>query len=132
MKKVLIAITATFVTWSILDFIVHVQLLQSTYEATADLWRPMEEMKTVLMHIVTLIIAIIFVSIYALFCQKPSIHTGLKFGALIGLFYGLSMGWGSYCYMPIPLSLALSWFIGVFVEMCLGGLIIGKILAKKG
>ena len=44
LKRNLLAIIAVFVVWSILDFLIHGMLLQSSYEATANLWRPMEEM----------------------------------------------------------------------------------------
>jgi len=131
MRKTILTIIAVFVTWAALDFILHGLLLVSTYEATAHLWRSMEEMKAMLMYGVTFVAATVFVSIYKLLCSDSSLGTGLKFGALVGLFYGTLMGWGSYCYMPIPLSLALSWFIGIFIEMSLGGLIIGKVFAKK-
>jgi len=36
-KQSLLAVIAIFITWSILDFIIHGTLLQSTYEATAEL-----------------------------------------------------------------------------------------------
>ena len=44
LKRNLLAIVAVFVVWSILDYLIHGMLLQSSYEATANLWRPMEEM----------------------------------------------------------------------------------------
>ena len=40
-KRIILAVVAVFIAWSILDFILHGLLLRSTYEATANLWRPM-------------------------------------------------------------------------------------------
>ena len=39
------------------------------------------------------------------------------------------MGYGSYSYMPISQSLALSWFLGTVVEFVAGGLLVGWILS---
>ncbi len=38
------------------------------------------------------------------------------------------MGFGSYTYMPIPFSLALSWFFGAFIEMTVAGVIVGWLI----
>ena len=38
------------------------------------------------------------------------------------------MGFGSYSYMPIPLTLAWSWFLGSWVEAITAGAIVGAII----
>ena len=127
-KRVLLAIVAVFIAWSILDYIIHGVLLQSTYEATANLWRPMEEMKMSLMYVVTLVFAVAFVAIYGFLFTEKSLVAGIKFGALFGLATGISMGFGSYSYMPIPLTLAWSWFFGSLFETLVAGGIVGAIV----
>jgi len=127
-KRVLLAIVAIFIAWSILDYIIHGLLLQATYEATANLWRPMEEMKMSLMYVVTLVFAVAFVAIYGFLVSPKSLVTGIKYGALFGLASGFSMGFGSYSYMPIPLSLAWIWFVGSLVETVAAGAIVGGII----
>jgi hypothetical protein len=54
MKRAVLAVIATFVAWSILDVIIHGLLIQSSYQDTAHLWRPMDEMNMPLMYGVTL------------------------------------------------------------------------------
>jgi len=39
-KRAILAVVGVFIAWSMLDFLIHGLLLQSTYEATANLWRP--------------------------------------------------------------------------------------------
>lgn len=129
--KLLLAIVAVFIAWSALDFVIHGVLLASTYEATADLWRPMDEMNMPLMYSVTLVFTVCFVLIYALLVERRSLSSGILYGTLFGLATGVSMGFGSYTYMPIPLTLAVSWFAGVLVELIVGGAITGAIL-KSG
>ena len=61
--------------------------------------------------------------------QKTSL-SGVKFGILFGLATGISMGFGSYSYMPIPLSLAWSWFLGSWIEAIIAGVIVGAIVTS--
>lgn len=128
LKRAIFAVVAVFIVWSILDFLIHGVLLNSTYESTAHLWRPMEEMNMPLMYFVTLVFAICFVAIYALLIKQKSLVSGVKFGVLFGLATGISMGFGSYSYMPIPISLAWSWFFGTWVEVIVAGVIVGMLM----
>ena len=127
-KRTIWSIVAVFVTWSILDFILHGLLLKTTYEATASLWRPMDQMNMPLMYFVTLIFTTCFVLIYALLVGKKSLVTGIQFGVLFGLATGITMGFGSYTYLPIPLTLAWSWFFGSWIKAVAAGTIVGAIM----
>lgn len=131
LKRPFIAVVVIFLAWSLLDFVIHGLLLQATYEATADLWRPMEEMNMTLMYIVTLAYTVCFVAIYDVFVSQKSVATGIKYGALFGLAAGISMGFGSYTFMPIPWSLALSWFTGTLVESIVAGALVGAIIKQS-
>ena len=127
-KKIILAVVAVFIVWSILDFVLHGLLLASTYQATANLWRPMDQMNRPLMYFVTLVFAVCFVLIYGLLVKQKSLVSGIQFGALFGLATGVSMGFGSYSYMPIPLTLAWSWFFGSLIETIAAGAIVGAII----
>jgi hypothetical protein len=127
-KRVFFAVVAVFICWSVVDFAVHGMLLRESYAATASLWRPMGEMKMGLMYVVSLLSCLAFVLIYALFFGKKSLGIALAFGGLFGFGAGVSMGYGSYTVMPIPYSMALSWFLGTLAQGLLGGLIVGAIV----
>ena len=128
LKKTILSIIVIFIAWSLLDFVIHGILLEQSYAATAHLWRPMEEMNMPLMYLVTLAYIACFVLIYAIFIRNKSLLTGIKFGALFGTAAGISMGFGSFSYMPIPLSLAVSWFAGMLLESIVAGALVGLIL----
>ena len=128
LKRNLLAIIAVFVVWSILDYLIHGMLLQSSYEATANLWRPMEEMNPFLCYGVKLGFSICFVLIYDLLISEKSLHNGIKFGLLLGLGNGLMGGLGSYVYMPIPLMLAEAWFAAALVQTVVSGAIVGALI----
>lgn len=132
MKRLLLAVIAVFVTWQLLDVLLHGLLLMKTYQETESLWRPMNEMKFVLMRLVGLLAAVVFVVIYAGLVHSKSVGTGLKYGFLFGLSAGASMGFGTYCVMPIPLSLAVAWCAGALVSGTIGGLLVGAIVKGAG
>jgi len=127
-KRTIWAVVTVCIAWSILDFILHGLILRSTYQATANLWRPMDQLNMPLMYFVTLIFAACFVLIYGFLVGRKSLATGIRFGALFGLATGISMGFGSYIYMPIPLTLAWSWFFGSWIEAIAAGAIVGAIM----
>ena len=127
-KRTFAAIALAFIVWSILDFVLHGVLLKPTYEATASLWCPMDEMNMPLMSLVTLVVVACFVLIYQLLVKEKSLFTGIRYGALLGLATGISMGLGSYVYTPIPMLLALSWMFGNWVEVIAVGAIAGAVI----
>jgi hypothetical protein len=129
-KRTVLAVIAVFVAWQILDFLIHNVWLMSTYEATAELWRPMEEMKMPLMMLVGLVTAVVFVCLYAWLIRPKSVFAGLSFGILFGIATGFSMGFGTYCVMPIPQKLAVAWSVGSLVETVLAGLLVGWIVKE--
>lgn len=128
MKRGILAVVAVYVTWFVLDMVIHVGLLGEAYRATAELWRPEAEMKMGLMQVVSIIAATGFVSIYALLISKKSMASGLKFGLLYGIAAGVGMGYGTYSVMPIPYSMALIWFLGTVVEAAAAGLVTAAIV----
>lgn len=130
MKRIVLAVLAVFVTWSVLDFVIHGLILGSAYAATPALWRPMDEMKTSLMYFTILVAAASLVVIYARFIADKGIKTAVLYGLVLGIGYGISMGYGSYSVMPIPYTMAFVWFLGTVVEMTAGGLVVGLIVKK--
>ena len=128
MGKIIGAIVAVFVAWSAMDFVIHGMLLKSIYEKTPDLWRAQEEYKFGLMYFVTIVAATTFVLVYGLYFKEKNLMVGLKYGALFGIGAGISMGYGSYSYMPIPYYLALSWFLAMLAEAVVAGGIVGAIV----
>jgi len=130
LKKVLLASIAVFILWSALDFVIHGMILGATYASTAQLWRPQAEMKTWLLYLVTFIAAFTFVGIYGWLIASKGTGTALRYGLLFGLGTGISMGYGTYAFMPIPYMLALVWFVGSLVEYVAGALLAGVIIRE--
>ena len=127
-KRIPWARLAVLILWQILDFLIHVVILGSSYAATRQFWRPEDEMKHGLMLVVGLVSATAIVLIYARLIDNKSVVAAVKYGVLLGLAFGFSMGFGMYSVMPIPYYMALTWFLGTLVEMTLTGLVLGLII----
>jgi hypothetical protein len=127
-KRIVLGIVVVFIAWQVLDFVLHGLLLASTYRETAQLWRPMAEMKTGLMRVVGLVASACFVCLYAWLVRPKSWAAGLSYGLILGVGNGFSMGFGTYSVMPMPQSLAVAWCIGSIVETSVAGLLVGWIV----
>jgi hypothetical protein len=129
-KRTLFAGVAVFVLWAVLDFVQHGLILASSYEATAELWRPMEEMMDWmwLTYSVTLILALVFALIYSRYFGSKRMSDPLLYGFLWGLAFGISMGYGTYSVQPILYSMALVWFLAWIVKGVLGGWVLGMMV----
>lgn len=127
-KRLALATLASFIVIFVFEFLLHGIALKSTYAATQNLWRPMDEMNSYMPYITLsqIILAALTSIIYALYTRQKSAMDGIKMGAILGLLIG-SIQIGSYFYMPIPLSLALSWSGGMIAELTIAGALIGVI-----
>ena len=134
MKRFVLAVIAVFVAWSAMDYVIHGVFLKSLYEATAELWRPEDEMKSLmwLMYIVTAVVSVAFACLYCLLVSPKSVIAGVKYGLLFGIATGFPMGFGTYCYTPLPLPLAWIWFIGALLKATVAGVIVGAIIKCAG
>ncbi len=127
-KQISLATITIFIVWSVLGFLVHGILLQPIYEASASLWRSVDEMKMGLGYVVSLVSAFGFVLIYTLFITPKSVSTALKFGFIWGIVAGVNAGFATYAYMPIPESLAWAWYLDLVVGGVVAGLISGLMI----
>ena len=130
MKQRLISMILIIIGWMALDYLFHGVLLMSTYQATASLWRPMAEMGNGLMQVMTVVIALIFVLTYCQLVSKKNMGNGIKLGGLIGVITGL-LAAESFAYMPIPVNLAVMWFVASFVKFLLAGVVVGKVVTTE-
>ncbi len=126
MKKLILAIVATFVAVVLTDMLIHRFWLSADYGATASLWRPEAEM-TARMHwmfigqfIVAAAIATIYVKALAATAK-----------ATCATYYGLCVGLiaaGSQLIMfavaPYPGALVAKWFFAYVAQ----GVVLGQVL----
>jgi len=122
-KEIITGTVAVFVTWSVLDFIIHSVLLGPLYASQPQLWRPMAEMKIGLLYATVFLSALFFTLLYEIGFAAATLNTSLQFGVFYGVAVGLGMGFGTFSVQPIPLAMAFAWFIGTLVESVAAALV---------
>lgn len=125
-KRFWLSVVAGFAFAFTFDWIVNAYFMMDLYDRTPQLWRSDAEMQDTVWVIwlyeflVVLLTAFIFTRNY----EGRGFSEGLRFGALIGLLFGVEMA-ASYAWMPISGTLALAWFASGVVK----GLGLGVIFA---
>jgi hypothetical protein len=115
-----IAAAATGAWWSyvVLDFLTHAVLLAGWWRATEVFWLPPADLARripVAYGVFAIYCASLTVLLQALRGQQPPVSTGLRFGALVGLVFGLTSALGMYCLVRVPLSFMLVGPLGTTV-----------------
>ena len=130
-KKCWLSVIAVVGVLFVTDFVIHGILLKGAYEATASLWRPMEVMHSMMwtMWVIYIVNGMVLPYIYSKGFEagKSPVGQGLRFGLVIGLLMATGMSLGTYFMIAIPVSLAVSWFVGGMVQYALVGLALGAI-----
>jgi hypothetical protein len=130
-KRWLLASLAVLVVFVALEMLIHNVLLRDIYMQTASVWRPMEEMDK-LMHFIFigyLVFAPLFTLIYAKGYEKgkSGLAQGLRFGLYFGGALSVMGSFGWYPILPIPLTLAVSWFASILVTYVAAGAAAGAV-----
>ena len=124
-RNLFISLITVFAFIFIFEWVLHSVLLESSYQATAALWRSQDDISA---HFPWLLagqagMALFITLIYYGFVRDRRLGSGLRFGLLVGLFMA-SPFLINYAVTPYPLSLIISWMAGSVVEFFLiGGLL---------
>jgi hypothetical protein len=129
-KRIVAATFAILVAWSALDYLLHGVILRRTYEATSALWRPTAGMNLVAIYVVIFVLIGCFVSAFTILVRPRTFTRGVTLGGILGLALGIASGFGTYIHMPIPLTLAWSWFVGGWIKGIVAGAIVGWLLSE--
>lgn len=145
-SKCLFSVVAVFIFVFGYDVLVHGNLLKEAYEQTASMWRPEADMEKFLPFCI-LYHFTLAVLISALFCMTSKksgscdsapteekkccpIKRGVCFGTIIGLLLG-TLNAAAYIHIPIPASLAISWFFAGLFQGIGAGVVLAIINNKK-
>jgi hypothetical protein len=107
-----IAAAATGAWWSyvVLDFLTHAVVLAGWWRATGEFWLPPLELARripVAYGVFAIYCASLTMLLIVVRGQQPPVPTGLRFGALVGLVFGVTSALGSYCLVRVPSSFLL-------------------------
>lgn len=126
-KRFLLSVLAVFVTFEVLNFLIHSVILADAYEETASVWR--QEMMDVmwLMYIADLIFVVFATLIYTRWMKTPGIKSGMTYGLFIGLMMNTSGMINQFVIYPISSWLLWMWIIFGIIQFVLCGMVLGLI-----
>lgn len=127
LKRFLLALAAIFAAWSAVDLLLHRFVLSSLYSSAPSLWRPASSLNFPLIYGVIFILIASFFLLFELLVSPKTLRSGLQLGAILGLVIGVSVGFGTYIHMPVPLALAWAWFLGGWFKAVVAGAILGAL-----
>ncbi len=128
-KNLLISGLVVFVAYQALDYVTHEVLMRPDYDATSQVWRPQEEMMSLMwvIYLVGLLWSFIFVYLFDSMKRGEGIAEGIKYGFCIGLFVVTPMAYNSYVVMPVPYSMALGWFGYGMIKVMICGVVLSLV-----
>jgi hypothetical protein len=128
-KRFALACVAVYVVYQALSFIINMYVLGDTYQALSHVWRPEAEMmsKMWIMLVTNAIWSVMFCYIFVRGREGRGLFEGLRYGAMIGIFFSLTQSYELYVVLPIPYELALSWFLSGMAFSMGAGMIVAAI-----
>jgi hypothetical protein len=111
MKKMVLAFLVVFVLFEVMDYVIHGVILSPVYAQLAHIWRPDMMSKMWIMALSTLVMSFMFVYIFIKGYENKGVGEGIRFGIAAGLFMNFIGMFSQYVMYPIPLSLAIEWFV---------------------
>jgi len=130
-KKLWIGFAAVFVAMAVIEYLVNNFLMMSVYQQTANLWRPMEEMKMGLIFVTYLFFALFFTLIFSKGYEGKGLMEGVRYGFYVAMMVSVPAAYMTYATMPVPYELALKWFLYGTIENIILGCILSAIYGKK-
>ena len=127
-KKFLVAFVAAFIFIFLWGWLFNELFMKNVYAATADLWRPQNEIMS-RMHFLIIgqaVLTFALVLIFASGFSSGGVGAGIKLGIMIEILaFGARLM--MYAVQPFPAKLVAYWTVGGFIEMIIAGAIIGAI-----
>jgi Na+-driven multidrug efflux pump len=124
-KKLLLAFVVVYVAGQVMSYLIHQVWLQPTYATLASVFRSEADMmpKMWIMLVSAAVFSFFFCYVFARGYEGKGLVEGARYGAIIGLFFGVSSVYDQYVVYPIPYSLALNWFLSTFAFSVVSGIL---------
>ena len=130
-KRFVVAVIVVFISFQILDFVIHGIILAPTYANLKSLWRLDMMSKMWIMYVTSFILSFLFVYIFTKGYEGRGLGEGIRYGLLIGLLINAVGAFNQYTVYPVPFTLALQWFIYGMIEFVICGIIAALIYKPK-
>lgn len=129
-KQGWISFVVVFVFFALASYLVDGVLLASTYESLKEIWRPDMMSLMWVYYVILLVGSFFFVFIFSRGYEGKGVMEGVRFGLYIGIWMGIGMAYGTYAMIPIPYSMALTWFFAAIIQYIIAGILTALIFGK--
>ena len=132
-KTFWIGLVAIFIVMQVIGYAVHEVMMADTYAALADIFRPREEMDSMMwmMFLSGAVLLFLFCYIFTKGYESKGVMEGVRYGALMGVFLAL-VNVDQHVIYPLPASVAAIWFVSVVVSMTIAGAVFAAIYKPSG
>ena len=133
-KTFWIGFVVVYITLQAIGFVIHGVLMNDTYEALAAVFRPKEQMDSMMsiMMISAAVVVFVFCYVFTQGREGTGVMEGVRYGTLMGVFLALPTSIDAYVIYPITQELAAVWFISAVISMMIGGAIFSVIYKPSG
>lgn len=128
-KRFWLSCGAVYIVAQVLGFLIHNLLLAGTYASLSEVWRPEAEMmsKMGLMFLTSAVWTVLFCYIFTRGYEGKGAMEGIRYGLLVGIFFGIPFSYESWVIYPITLGLAHAWAISTIAVCMVYGLVVALI-----
>jgi len=118
-----------FVVMQAYGYLVHEVGLSETYQSLASIFRPQEEMASMMwmMMVGGVFSLLLFCYIFTWGHEGKGVMEGVRYGALIGVFASIISAVDSYVIYPLTGELAVIWFVTGVVAFIISGAVFAAI-----
>ena len=133
-KTFWIGFVVVYIVMQVIGFVVHGVLMNDTYEALAAIFRPKEQMDSMMwiMMVSAAVLMFIFCYVFTQGREGTGAMEGVRYGTLMGVFLALPTSIDAYVVYPITQELAAVWFITAVVSMMIAGAVFSVIYKPSG
>ena len=122
-KKFWITFVVLYVTGGILNMLIHMVWLGSTYQALTNVWRADMDKYMWIQWVTPLFYTFFFIYIFAKGLEGKGLIEGVKFGLIIWGFTSIPMIYGQFMVYPLPYHLVLKWLFADLVVLQVMGIL---------
>ena len=118
-----------FVVMQAYGYLVHEVGLSETYQSLASIFRPQEEMASMMWMLMVggVFSLLLFCYIFTWGHEGKGVMEGVRYGALIGVFASIISAVDSYVIYPLTGELAVIWFVTGVVAFIISGAVFAAI-----
>jgi hypothetical protein len=123
-KKMWLMAIAAIVVVNVFQALWNSQVMMGDYVATANLWRPFDQMDFNLIYGANTLVGLFYAIIFRLMYRGSGVFEGIKNGILMAAPLAVCSGMITYATQPLPAHISQMWAAGHLLQGALVGLVL--------